>query len=61
MIGKTVGHIHNDNARGIVLTTGESAKGQAFVIVDWLVDKEHNQVEAKRHSPDEWVDMNEVS
>ena len=30
MIGKIVGHIHNDNARGIVLTTGESVKGKAF-------------------------------
>jgi hypothetical protein len=55
MIGKTVGHIHNDNARGIVLTTGESAKGKAFVVVDWFVDKEKNKVEAKRHSPEELV------
>ena len=55
MIGKTVGHIHNDNARGIVLTTGESVKGKAFVVVDWFVDKEKSQVEAKRHSPKELV------
>jgi hypothetical protein len=61
MIGKTVGHIHNDNARGIVLTAGESAKGKAFVIVDWFVDKEKSQVEAKRHSPEELVELNEVS
>ena len=61
MIGKTVGHIHNDNARGIVLTTGESVKGKPFVIVDWFVDKEKNQVEAKRHSPAELVELNEVS
>ena len=55
MIGKTVGHTLNDNARGIVLTTGESATGKSFVIVDWFVDKEKNQVEAKRHSPEELV------
>ena len=55
MIGKTVGHVHNDNARGIVLTTGESVKGKPFVVVDWFVDKEKNQVEAKRHSPEELV------
>ena len=61
MIGKTVGHIHNDNARGIVLTTGESVKGKPFVIVDWFVDKEKNQVEAKRHSAAELVELNEVS
>ena len=61
MIGKTVGHIHNDNARGIVLTTGESVKGEPFVVVDWFVDKEKNQVEAKRHSPEELVELNEVS
>ena len=59
MIGKTVGHTLNDNARGIVLTTGESVKGQPFVIVDWFVDKEKNQVEAKRHSPEELVELNE--
>ena len=59
MIGKTVGHIHNDNARGIVLTVGESIKGKTFVIVDWFVDKEKNQVEAKRHSPDELVELSE--
>jgi hypothetical protein len=59
MIGKTVGHIHNDNARGIVLTTGESAKGKPFVIVDWFVDKEKNKVEAKRHLPEELVELNE--
>ena len=57
MIGKTVGHIHNDNARGIVLTTGESAKGKPFVIVDWFVDKEKNKVEAKRHPPEELVEL----
>ena len=55
MIGKTVGHIHNDNARGIILATGQSVKGQPFIIVDWFVDKEKNQVEAKRHSPEELV------
>ena len=55
MIGKTVGHTLNDNARGIVLTTGESMKGKPFVVVDWFVDKEKNQVEAKRHSPEELV------
>jgi len=57
MIGKTVGHIHNDNARGIVLTTGESLKGKPFVVVDWFVDKEKNRVEAKRHSPEELVEV----
>ena len=61
MIGKTVGHIHNDNARGIVLTAGESVKGKPFVVVDWFVDKEKNQVEAKWHSPGELVELNEVS
>ena len=55
MIGKTVGHTLNDNARGIVLTTGESVKGKPFVVVDLFVDKEKNQVEAKRHSPEELV------
>ena len=55
MIGKTVGHIHNDTARGIILATGQSVKGQPFIIVDWFVDKEKNQVEAKRHSPKELV------
>tara|TARA_R100000149_G_C5837225_1_gene110595 strand:+ start:171 stop:353 length:183 start_codon:yes stop_codon:yes gene_type:complete len=59
MIGKTVGHIHNDNARGIVLATGESARGKTFVIVDWFVDKEKSKVEAKRHSPEELVELNE--
>ena len=57
MIGKTVGRIHNDNARGIVLTTGESAKGKPFVIVDWFVDKEKNKVQAKRHSPEELLEL----
>ena len=59
MIGKTVGHTLNDNDRGIVLTVGESVKGKAFVIVDWFVDKAKNQVEAKRHSPEELVELNE--
>ena len=38
-LGQLVGHIHNDNARGIVTITGESVKGKAFAIVDWFVDK----------------------
>ena len=59
MIGKAVGHIHNDNARGIVLTVGESVKGKIFFVVDWFVDKEKNKVEAKRHSPEELVELNE--
>ena len=59
MIGKTFGQIHNDNARGIVLTVGESVKGKTFVVVDWFVDKEKNKVEAKRHSPEELVELNE--
>ena len=59
MIGKTVGHIHNDNARGIVLTVGESVKGKTFVVVDWFVDKEKNKVEVKRHSLEELVELNE--
>jgi len=60
-LGQLVGHIHNDNARGIVTVTGESVKGKAFAIVDWFVDKEKNKVEAKRHSPEELVELNEVS
>ena len=55
MIGKTVGHTLNDNARGIVLATGQSVKGQPFVIVDWFVDPTEKKVEAKRHSPEELV------
>ena len=55
MIGKTVAHVHNDNARGIVLATGQSVKGQPFVIVDWFVDPTEKKVEAKRHSPEELV------
>lgn len=59
MIGKTVGHTLNDSARGIVLTVGESVKGKTFVVVDWFVDKEKSQVEAKRHAPEELVELNE--
>ena len=59
MIGRTVGHIHNDNARGIVLTVGWSVKGKTFAVVDWFVDKEKNKVEAKRHSLEELVELNE--
>jgi hypothetical protein len=55
MIGKTVSHVNNDNARGIVLATGESARGKAFAIVDWFVDPKTKKVEAKRHSPEELV------
>ena len=56
-LGQLVGHIHNDNARGIVTVTGESVKGKAFAIVDWFIDPATKKVEAKRHSLEELVEL----
>ena len=54
-LGQLVGHKLNDKARGIVLTIGESSKGKAFAIVDWLIDPNTKKAEAKRHSPEELI------
>jgi len=56
-LGQLVGHIHNENARGIVTVTGESVKGKAFAIVDWFIDPATKKVEAKRHSLEELVEL----
>ena len=55
-LGQLVGHIHNENARGIVTVTGESVKGKAFAIVDWFIDPATKKVEAKRQSLEELVE-----
>ena len=54
-IGDVVSHTLNENARGIILTEGESARGQKFFIVGWFDGEKRNCVQTNRNTPQELI------
>jgi hypothetical protein len=56
-MGDVVSHTLNENARGMILTQGESAKGQEFFIVGWFENEKKNCVQTNRNTPQELVEM----
>ena len=54
-MGDVVSHVLNDNARGIILTEGKSARGQKFFIVGWFENEKKNCVQTNRNTPEELV------
>ena len=58
-MGDVVSHVLNDNARGIILTEGKSARGQKFFIVGWFENEKKNCTQTTRNKPEELVELNE--
>ena len=56
-IGDVVSHTLNENARGMILTQGESARGQEFFIVGWFDVDKKNCTQTNRNTPQELVEM----
>ena len=54
-MGDVVSHVLNDDARGIILTEGKSARGQEFFIVGWFENEKKNCVQTTRNTPEELV------
>jgi hypothetical protein len=54
-MGDVVSHTLNENARGMILTTGVSARGQEFFIVGWFENEKKNCVQTTRNKPEELV------
>ena len=54
-MGDVVSHVLNDDARGIILTEGKSARGQEFFIVGWFESDKKNCVQTNRNTPEELV------
>ena len=50
-----VSHVLNEDARGIILTEGKSARGQEFFIVGWFENEKKNCVQTNRNTPEELV------
>ena len=55
--GDVVSHTLNENARGVILTTGVSARGQEFCVVGWFDGDKKNCVQTNRNTPQELVEM----
>ena len=53
--GDVVSHALNENARGMILTQGESAKGQEFFIVGWFESDKKNCVQTTRNKPEDLI------
>ena len=54
-MGNVVSHVQNKDARGIILTKGESLRGQKFFIVGWFENTKKNCVQTTRNKPEELV------
>ena len=54
-MGEVVSHVLNDDARGIILTEGKSARGQKFFIVGWVENEKKNWVQTNRNTPEELI------
>ena len=54
-MGDIVSHVLNDNARGIILTEGKSARGHEFFIVGWFENEKKNCTQTTRNKPEELV------
>ena len=56
-MGDVVSHTLNENARGMILTQGESARGQEFFIVGWFESDKKNCVQPTRNKPEDLVEV----
>ena len=54
-MGDVVSHVLNDDARGIILTEGKSARGQEFFIVGWFESDKKNCVQTTRNKPEDLI------
>ena len=54
-MGDVVSHVLNDDARGIILTEGKSARGQEFFIVGWFENEKKNCVQTTRNKPEDLI------
>ena len=54
-MGAVVSHVLNENARGVILTEGKSARGQEFFIVGWFESEKKNCTQTTRNKPEELV------
>ena len=54
-MGDVVSHVLNDNARGVILTEGKSARGQEFFIVGWFENEKKNCVQTTRNKPEDLI------
>ena len=54
-MGDVVSHVLNEDARGIILTEGKSARGQEFFIVGWFENEKKICVQTNRNTPEELV------
>tara|TARA_Y100000592_G_scaffold32269_1_gene51293 strand:+ start:293 stop:469 length:177 start_codon:yes stop_codon:yes gene_type:complete len=54
-MGDVVSHTLNENARGLILTEGESAMGQKFFIVGWFENEKKNCVQTTRNKPEDLI------
>ena len=54
-MGVVLSHVLNEDARGIILTEGKSARGQEFFIVGWFENEKKNCVQTNRNTPEELV------
>ena len=54
-MGDVVSHVLNDDARGVILTEGKSARGQKFFIVGWFENEKKNCVQTTRNKPEDLI------
>ena len=54
-MGDVVSHVLNEDARGIILTEGKSARGQEFFIVGWFENEKKNCVQTTRNKPEDLI------
>jgi hypothetical protein len=54
-IGKSVTHVENKEARGVIITEGKSTRGQQFFIVGWFTEEDGKKrcVKTTRNAPTE--------
>ena len=60
-MGNVVSHIQNEDARGVILTEGVSARGQKFFIVGWYESSKKKCVQTTRNKPEELVALRHES
>ena len=54
-MGDVVSHTLNENARGLILTEGVSARGDEFFVVGWFEDEKKNCVQTTRNKPEDLI------
>jgi len=54
-MGDVVSHVLNEYARGLILTEGNSARGQKFFIVGWFDGERKNCIQTNRNTPEELI------